>query len=311
MITDMITKPITPDLTGAVSSLTDALPRPANLEDCLPCWAKLERLGWAGGIAFDSYGTRLGIRVTDPAVLPRIAALLPPGWAAAGSPVVEGLYSLKIGQPDPRRRSRPYHLLYQGIGRLARTPDFEELLGILESDLHAQVAAHARGFLFVHAGVVGWQGRAIVLPGRSFSGKTSLVAALVRAGATYYSDEYAVLDAEGQVHPYPKPLSLRGEDGSPAGTCTAEELGGQSGGPALPIGLIASAKYQPPASWRPRPLSPGQTLMALLDNTVQVRRQPEQALAILQKAASSAAGFKSRRGEADTAAAWILKRLEN
>lgn len=289
---------------------TEKLPRPANLTDCLPCWEKLDRLGWTGGIAFDSYGTRLGIRVTEPQVLPQIAARLPPGWAAADSPVVEGLYSLQVGRADPRRRSRPYHLLYHGVGRLARTPDLEEALGILESDLHMQVAARAREFLFVHAGVVGWQGGAIVLPGRSFSGKTSLVAALVRAGATYYSDEYAVLDAAGRVQPYLKPLSLRGADGSPARKCTAEDLGGQSGGPALPISLIASAKYQPQSAWHPRPLSPGQALMALLDNTVQVRRQPERALGILQKAASSAAGVKSRRGEADTAAAWILRHMK-
>jgi hypothetical protein len=42
----------------------------------------------------------------------------------------------------------------------------------------------------------------MVLPGKSFAGKTTLVAALVRAGAEYWSDEYAVLDANGDVHPY-------------------------------------------------------------------------------------------------------------
>jgi hypothetical protein len=36
-----------------------------------------------------------------------------------------------------------------------------------------------------------------VLPGRSFAGKTTLVAALVQVGAEYWSDEYPVLDAEG------------------------------------------------------------------------------------------------------------------
>ena len=43
--------------------------------------------------------------------------------------------------------------------------------------------------------IVTWgRGRAIVIPGRTFSGKSTLVAELVRAGATYYSDEYAVED---------------------------------------------------------------------------------------------------------------------
>ena len=37
------------------------------------------------------------------------------------------------------------------------------------------------------------------------------MAALVRAGAEYYSDEFAPLDAGGLVHPFAKPLSIRNE----------------------------------------------------------------------------------------------------
>ena len=51
------------------------------------------------------------------------------------------------------------------------------------------------------AGVVGWENRAIVMPGASFAGKTTLVRAWLEAGATYYSDEFAVLDRAGRVHP--------------------------------------------------------------------------------------------------------------
>ena len=64
--------------------------------------------------------------------------------------------------------------------------------------------------MFVHAGVVAVDGRALLLPGGSFTGKTTLVAALLRAGAQYGSDEYAVLDEAGLVLPaYPRPLSIR------------------------------------------------------------------------------------------------------
>ena len=72
------------------------------------------------------------------------------------------------------------------------------------------VANYAPDRVFVHAGVVAWRGRALVLPGTSFAGKTTLVAELVRAGAIYYSDEYAVLDEQGRVHPY----SARSADAS-------------------------------------------------------------------------------------------------
>ncbi len=281
------------------------LPRPADVSDCGPCWERLERIGWSAGIAFESYGARLGVRVNDPDVLDRVVGLLPPGWRPATSPVVEGLYSLKVAAPSADPNVRHYHLLYQGVGRIARTMDLEEALAVLESDLHTQVAARAKDRLFVHAGVVGWRGRAIVLPGRSFSGKTSLTAALVRAGADYYSDEYAVFDDAGRVHPYPRPLSLRREDGTPSGRCTAADLGGRTGGPALPVGLIVAARHGAGARFRPRPISPGQALMELLDNTVVARERPRQSLETLSRVAATAA-IRGRRGEAEVAAEAIL-----
>ena len=283
----------------------EELPRPEDVSDCRPCWERLDRLGWAAGIAFDSHGARLGVRVSDPTVLGRISGLLPPGWQPAPSPIVEGLYSLKVAAPGERPGVRHYHLLYQGVERIARTQDLDEALAALESDLHGQVAARAKDRLFVHAGVVGWRGRAIVLPGRSFTGKTSLTAALVRAGADYYSDEYAVFDDEGRVHPYPRPLSLRREDGTPGGRCTAEDLGGRAGGPALPVGLIVAARHRRGSRFRPRPISPGQALMELLDNTVAAREQPRRSLETLSKAAAAPA-FRGRRGEAEAAAEAIL-----
>ena len=95
------------------------------------------------------------------------------------------------------------------------------------------IALHAPNHVFVHAGVVGVEDRAIVLPGRSFAGKTTLVAALVKAGAEYWSDEYAVLDADGLVHPYPKPLSVRINDTRETDEQPVESLGGRAGeGPA-------------------------------------------------------------------------------
>ncbi len=272
---------------------------------CPPCWERLERLEWTAGLAFVSHGARIGLRVSDASVLNRLPGLLPPGWQPAASPVVDNLYSLKIAAASPRSDVRRYHMLYQGIERLARTHDLEEALAALQSDLHTQVAAWARERLFVHAGVVGWGGKVVVIPGRTFSGKSSLVAALVRAGATYFSDEYAVFDADGCVHSYAKPLSLRDEEGSPQGTYPIEALGGQAATEPLPVGMIVSTQYQEGARWRPRLLSPGRAMLTLLDNTVQVRKQPQTAMQTLQKAALGAEAFGSKRGEADQVAAWL------
>ncbi|MGH7394773.1 MAG: hypothetical protein ACREJF_04145, partial [Candidatus Methylomirabilales bacterium] len=225
---------------------------------------KIDRLGWAAGMCLVAYGLRIGIRVNDPEVLVHLPDRLPPGWKPAPSPIVDHLYSLLVGGAGPRSTVRRFSLLYAGSARLARTMDLDQVFESLESDLQGTIAEAARGRLFVHAGVVGWRGRAIVLPGRTHSGKTTLVAALVRAGATYYSDEYAVFDARGRVHPYPKPLSIRGENGGQPRKCPAEALGGLPGVKPLPVGLVAGTAYQPGARWRPRLLSPGQGVLTLL-----------------------------------------------
>src|SRR5205085_10523469 len=136
-------------------------------------------------------------------------------------------------------------------------------LEAFESDLQLYVAATARRRLFVHAGVVGWRGRAVVLPGRSFAGKTTLVAALVRAGATYYSDEYAVFDRAGRVHPYARPLALR-EGAGRQTKVSVEALDGVKGVRALPVGLVIVRVYRSGARLRVRWLSNGQGSMSLL-----------------------------------------------
>jgi hypothetical protein len=176
---------------------------------------------------------------------------------------------------------------------------------------HAELltAFRALDCLFVHAGVVGWQGRAILIPGRSMSGKTTLVKALVEAGATYYSDEFAVLDKEGRVHPYPVKLSIRGHTGQPGRKTPVESLGGQVGVEPLPVGLVVVTEYQPEIAWRPRKLTPRQSLLALMDNTVAARRNPTYSMPILRQAVTGAVALKSKRGEAAEVAPILLAQL--
>jgi hypothetical protein len=272
---------------------------------------KLDRLGWAAGLVFVCHGARLGIRSTDPGVLGRIGRHLPPGWRPAVSPVVDGLYSLVVGGDGASSRVRRYHLLYVNAARLARTLELEVALEALESDLHFQVALTARRRLFVHAGVVAWRGRAIVIPGESGSGKSSLVAALVRAGAAYYSDEYAVLDGCGRVHPYARPLALRPEGVSdrPSIKVMPEELGGRAGTRPLPVALVVATAYRAGSRWRPRVLSPAEGVLALLEHTVLARARPELALGTLHHVVATATTLRGVRGEAEDTVRLLLDRM--
>ena len=208
---------------------------------------------------------RFGLRTNNPAALAQAAASLPLGWQATPTGEVDILYSLRLAPPSPRQGRRNYHLLYCGSALLARTLELPPLLTTFGKHAELLTAFRAQDCLFVHAGVVGWQGRAILIPGRSMTGKTTLVKALVEAGATYYSDEFAVLDKSGRVQPYPVPLSIRGNNGQSGCKTPVESLGGQAGVEPLPMGLVVVTEYQSKATWRPRKLSPGPALLALME----------------------------------------------
>jgi hypothetical protein len=189
-------------------------------------------------------------------------------------------------------------------------PNVETAIEAILSNLELWVAEYARKSVFIHAGCVAVDGRAIVLPGRSLSGKSSLTAALVRAGASYYSDEYAVLDHRGLVRPYARPLAMRPYDGSSVIRVPIEDLGGRRGrGPAT-VGLIADLQYDPVAGWGTESITRGQAMIRLFDNTVAARSRSQAALSALEHATLSASAITGSRGDADATAELLLAMLK-
>ncbi len=211
-----------------------------------------------------------------------------------------------MGEGSSSENTR-FQLTRDGV-RVGSSRSLSEICRELESDMHFRVALAAREFLFVHAGVVQWKGRAVVVPGRTGTGKSSLIMALVQAGAEYFSDEYTVLDREGRVHSYPKPLSQR-RDGGPPRLHTAEALGGQPEAPAVPMGLALITRFRDGATWSPRRIGKAQVMMALFDNTVVAESRPEFALSVLAKAVEGTEGLGSERGEASEMASALLDAL--
>jgi hypothetical protein len=269
---------------------------------------KIDRIGWAAGLAAIAYGRRIGLRVSDAGALERTSACLPPGWKAAAHPVVDSMYSLVVGSSGGRIRR--FNLLYRGTERIARSHDIDEVYAALEEDLKLHVATSSPARVFVHAGVVGWRGGAIVLPGRTFAGKSTLVDALVRAGATYYSDEYAVLDERGRVHPFARALKLRARPGDPA-QAPPESASGPVGTRPLPVRLVALTHYRAGSRWRSAALSPGQALLAVMEHTVPVRHRPEATLKTLREVVTRAAVIKGVRGEVDEAVKRLLSAVDS
>ena len=205
--------------------------------------------------------------------------------------------------------------VYNGATRVNEGGGVELSLVVFDGQVRSYVAVHAPDYIFVHAGAVALDGKALVLPGDSFAGKTTLVEALVRAGAAYYSDEFAVFDSEGLCHPYPKPLSLRPrwvDENSPQGPQVeqaVESLGGVAGEGAIPMGMAVITYYVPGSESRPRELGRGEAALALIAKAVPTRNRPQQTLATLSRAIDGAVVLEGERGEAEEFAAMLRDRV--
>jgi hypothetical protein len=141
------------------------------------------------------------------------------------------------------------------------------------------------------------------------SGKSSLTAALVRAGATYYSDEYAVLDPRGLVRPYARALSMRPYAGGPATRVPVEELGGNAGTGPAPVGLVAHLRYDEGDGGGMQPVSRGRSVLHLVDNAVPAQSRPRAVMTALVAAVEHAVTLEGTRADADDTAKDLLARL--
>jgi len=162
----------------------------------------------------------------------------------------------------------------------------------------------------VHAGAVVLNGRALLLPGATHAGKSSLVAELLRRGATYFSDEYALIDARGCVHPYPRPLLLR--NGCPQQfPMLPDECNASVGDAPAPVGWILSLAYQPESTWNVRAAPQSEALLILLRNTPHILAESPEMVGIFERAVAGATCYTGHRTEAAHAADQILRLVDS
>ena len=141
-------------------------------------------------------------------------------------------------------------------------------------------------------------------------GKSALVAELLRRGAEYLSDEYALIDSEGRVHSYPRPLLLRnsGPEQVPA---LPEQWNVRISDEPIPVGWILALKYDPAACWRVTPLPQSEALIVLLRNTPHALADKPHAFATFKSASASARCLEGCRNEAPKAAEHILQLVQD
>jgi hypothetical protein len=256
-------------------------------------------------LSFFAFGVKFELRVPD-ALLSQLAWPIVPGAEFADEGQADAM--LTVQERQSAEGETRYEIVENGTV-LSAVNYLEAAACAVESWVQLTVATLAKELVFVHAGVVGWKDRAVVVPGRSLSGKSTLVLSLVESGADYYSDEYAIFDSEGRVHPYWRLPKLRVASNQKV---AASLLGGTLGGAPpkpIPLGWVLISRYEADSRWHPRRLSYGGTLLGLLDNTVPLRCRPEQSVQALARAVKNAQGFEGMRGEAADFAEQVLASL--
>jgi hypothetical protein len=75
--------------------------------------------------------------------------------------------------------------------------------------LNRRVVACSRRPVLLHAGAAVFGGRAVLVVGKSGAGKTTTIAALVRSGGAYLTDDVVAVGADGTLTGAAKPIGLR------------------------------------------------------------------------------------------------------
>jgi hypothetical protein len=253
----------------------------------------------------EAYGVAFRLGSTSPALLDLAMGELPYGSGSReGSRTTAGISSPEFFLQESETGDS-YRLLLDGES-LTEWQDLPGVLGRLHGDLMVHIANFAPDFVFVHAGVISWQGHALVFPGPSLAGKSTLISELVCAGAIYYSDEYAVVDDAGWIHPHARDLQMRTPGGLAQSGVPVEKFGGRSGTDPVRAGSVVFCQYAEDAWWSPEPVSSGMAVLEMLQHAIPVQRTPQRVMAVLTRMMAGASAVRTLRGEAADAAQKLL-----
>ena len=254
----------------------------------------------------EAYGVKVRLEADDPEIFERVKAISQKAF-------VNRVLFFDDPQADFALRYRfntveggdvQYDLDGLRSGIFKKTEGFERHLN---STIRAHVAAKTNSWIFVHAGVVEWRGKAIILPGQSHHGKTTLVSELIRIGAGYLSDEFAILDKDGLVHPFDRDLAMRYPGEQVQVDVPADEFGPKRVFEPLRTGMVLFTQYSAAGTWRPERISVGNGILTAIPQVIPVSFNTKFALRVLNTTFNRAIIVRSDRGEAKETAPRILE----
>jgi hypothetical protein len=217
-----------------------------------------------------------------------------------------------------------YELHYQGE-RLLSGSSAATLFHYLLWDINSRVISESNRYLLVHAAGAELDGQGVVMPASMDSGKTTLVAGLIRAGLRYLTDEAVAIDPTTlQIQPFPKPLNI--DQGSWAVLPDLEpnivpELAQYTDGrwavdprtvrtdvlaPPTRPAFVVSPRYQPGSPSRLIPLRPAETVMLLVEHCFNLSLHGQSGLDAFAGIARLSAGYRLEVGDLDSACRLII-----
>jgi hypothetical protein len=192
-----------------------------------------------------------------------------------------------------------------------------------------EAIAGIEGYLAIHAGAVGWEGRSILLPAPHDSGKTTLTAALTASGFSYFTDEAALIDpSAATLIPFPRALWLepgsvaaldgllaRRGDGGIARNGTSHlapaDLGGGRIGRSAPIGHIVFPRYSHASRTALVPMSRAEAVVELGRNAFNLERFGRRGVDLLIDVVAGADVYRLAVGDLGEAVEAISKLAGN
>jgi hypothetical protein len=247
-----------------------------------------------------AFGCSIRIENACPELHDTFERLILPPLPRNGSRLPSEVVILKIDRVDGR-----YHLTVDAIEADSTTDRVEILRAVLKA-IDETVIYRLRLLKAVHAGAVVFKDRALLIPGSTHAGKSSMVAELLRRGAKLLSDEYALIDETGMVHSYPRPLLLR-DSRMQQSPVLPVELGSEFAREPVPAGWIMALEYRPESKWDVREVTQSEALMLMLRNTPHPLAESPEMIEGFLHAVSSAKCFAGSRGEVVQGADQILQ----
>ena len=282
---------------------------------------------WVSRECFHLLGQSVVVRSTSPEFAAQVRRFLRSFPMDSGDGLSPHLTISIIVAPPSKSRIQPVYFIYRDYSPVGCANSYWHLFRLLECQLNLFLGEAVTDRYLLHAGAVAIQGAGIILAGPPDSGKTSLTMALLLKGYSYLSDELAVVDPiTRELHPYPKPLSIRDpslfpeldwrrclypepEAGEPGAVwyIHPEDFTATPISEPVPVRYVIFPKYDPTAAPHLQQLSKGRAAWQLMENSLNICRLGKDGLRLLAELVEGAQCFSLIANDLETRTALITE----